>query len=60
METKPSFGGGEQIIIGSLVLIFMGKLIEHTWKWLLSHPRYLYALIGCPHFYRDLCTCLSC
>ena len=47
METKPSFDGGERIIIGSLILIFVAKLIEYTWKWLLSHPRYLYALIGC-------------
>jgi len=47
METKPSFGGGERIIIGSLLLIFVGKLIEHTWKWLLLHPRCLHSLIGC-------------
>lgn len=48
METKQDgFGGSERVIIGSLGFIFIMKMIENSWKWLQSHPRYLYSLCVC-------------
>ena len=45
METKKNeLGGGERIIIGGIVVAFLWKLFENTWRWLLAHPRFLYAI----------------
>ncbi|HXH74079.1 MAG TPA: TraM recognition domain-containing protein [Bacteriovoracaceae bacterium] len=47
METeKNDIGGSERIIIGGLAIAFLWKLCENTWKWLLAHPRFLYAIIS--------------
>ncbi len=47
METKQSeSGGGENIVIGGLAVTFAWKLCERTWNYLITHPRYLYAVTG--------------
>lgn len=48
METKKNdLGGTERVIIIGLGFIFVMKIVENTWKWLLAHPRYLYAFALC-------------